>query len=898
MKRNWAVAMIFCAIGVLFAQTPRMTFLSVSRLTYDYPAGALAPIIISASAPSGMADMSYSGTIHIAAVESEPNSSVLFFDLMTGETLGVEFDYAISGSSPSFIALADAEAEFIVVTATDLAGELKSAVPVGFAITPAGASATKMGFDDVKRAPANLGDSSFPMRVFAVDATGLPVPTLYSTPMLPAAFRIKVLSESNPNSSATICAAYFDDFDPARDVTVSFFGGCGYFIPANTEAEVVTFEVSDNIGSLHSDTLVIEFFDEGGIAAIVGQFEGLANTVGISASLIGISMNSMNSPDLGDDSTTITIEFADLMGTESFDFEPPTARLSNGITAFSVIDDEADTLGVFVRPIVTSGTSLLNILWTPMIFLDASMPTSIVYSGANAIVAGDTARAKILLVNDYGENVSGNATMPVYIDNSTSDYADLMFGTSSGEHWHSSEYMPFEFDSAGYVYITSDIPQDDIKITFADAEKRGAFDNGYLKQSTEFSFSVLEASTNPAVRYEIFLPASSGLLLAGMWHRIDIFAVDAYGYVDTTFSGTVGIEITGSASAPYSTSIVRGRGYFEVFDEIAEDALVTITGSIETPAPFLLHFLNAESGGALLLIDDGTTIIAGETRELMAVFANVRGIAASFSGTVNVVVVEDDGDGTVTYPSTIELIGGIGVLPISDSEPEEITVHLAAHGLPSIETHIRFNGILTLNAPASIAMNETTEVYFEVRDYFGNLCTSVENSFSVGWRENMPNGSFIWLGPFTPTFDEGSFSVNLANTQAEFVEFYVRPIGAPLLLVPDGEWDDVLGYFVGVISFRTTDINEQTLPTRASLTEFAPNPFNSSTRATLHVPDGTVVLAELYDVLGKCVSSREFIAKDSHCTIDFDMHANNSGIYFAKIKAGNSTFSRRLIYIE
>lgn len=121
----------------------------------------------------------------------------------------------------------------------------------------------------------------------------------------------------------------------------------------------------------------------------------------------------------------------------------------------------------------------------------------------------------------------------------------------------------------------------------------------------------------------------------------------------------------------------------------------------------------------------------------------------------------------------------------------------------------------------------------------------------------------------------------------------------------DGD-DDILANKRGVIEFienRTTvDITdyEQILPSNTSLLQNYPNPFNGSTNISFTLSTAVHVTLTVYDILGRKVETlhQGTLGAGGH-TINWTAHQGTpSGIYFYRLKTGDGSVARQMVYVK
>ena len=93
--------------------------------------------------------------------------------------------------------------------------------------------------------------------------------------------------------------------------------------------------------------------------------------------------------------------------------------------------------------------------------------------------------------------------------------------------------------------------------------------------------------------------------------------------------------------------------------------------------------------------------------------------------------------------------------------------------------------------------------------------------------------------------------------------------------------------------------NDITLPEEFNLLQNYPNPFNPSTKIRLQVPALTYVLLEIYDLIGRRVSTlinREMNA--GKYEVEFDGGRFSSGVYIYRLKAGNHISNKKMLLLK
>ncbi|RKZ33190.1 hypothetical protein DRQ33_04645, partial [bacterium] len=433
-----------------------------------------------------------------------------------------------------------------------------------------------------------------------------------------------------------------------------------------------------------------------------------------------------------------------------------------------------------------------------------------------------------------------------------------------------------------------------------DAEERGFFDSGFLGSSQEIEFEVLAISSSAAGKYMLFISNSMACFHTDVWHRIDIAAVDADGAVDVTYSGTVMVEVTGSAEISEPSGIIsieNGFGYFLINDSVQEDIALTLAGELVAPDPMTLHFIEPGGGGVVMVVEEWSDeLIAAEERDLLVAVLTVDGPAASFDGTAMVSVDEPDGDGSYTCPSSIDIVAGIGTLPFSNSEPETVYIEFEAEGLISVSSAVITHAVLHVFLSDTLALDEMHDIYMRAEDYDGNVIDEINASFAPEWEEEIYNGTF-YLGPYTPSIDSGEGMFQISDTEEEAVTIYFEPIDYELLIVPDCEFDPEMGWEIGTANFMDVGIDEK-IPMKFAVGNVFPNPFNSNMTFCVSMPSQGDVFIQLRDIMGHNVYDRkhEFVAGEHSVVISLDEVP--SGVYFLKASFNEQVTIKRAILIK
>ena len=92
---------------------------------------------------------------------------------------------------------------------------------------------------------------------------------------------------------------------------------------------------------------------------------------------------------------------------------------------------------------------------------------------------------------------------------------------------------------------------------------------------------------------------------------------------------------------------------------------------------------------------------------------------------------------------------------------------------------------------------------------------------------------------------------------------------------------------------------EATLPTFYYLDNAFPNPFNSITRLSYGLPEPGLINISVYDIAGRQIATlvNQEVTAGIHSVI-WDASNLSSGIYFARMKAGNYSGVKKIILVK
>jgi hypothetical protein len=418
-----------------------------------------------------------------------------------------------------------------------------------------------------------------------------------------------------------------------------------------------------------------------------------------------------------------------------------------------------------------------------------------------------------------------------------------------------------------------------------------------LQTSSNIEFQVLPISASLAGLYDIRSPNHANILRTGVWHRIDIAAVDETGAVDTSYSGTVLETESGMFATTDAVPIEHGFGNFIISRGAPSDVTITLTGELFSPAPVILHFVAPGQGASIAIVGDfAYDILAAEERELLAVVMSTEGPAPTYTGIATTTIYDPDGDGSVTCPSSVPITGGIGRLTFSDSEPETVILTLSAPGLIEFQMPIISHAALHVDLSETLTLDADHVISMSAVDFYGNTLTAINVSLGPTYSEFIPNGTCT-LSPYTPSITAGVGTFMLRDSEQESVAIYMMPLDNELVIVPNAWIGPETGYYVGTAFFSNVRVSEKT-PKQFSIGQFFPNPFNAATTIKIDMPQSGKLSLDVLDISGRIVSHSDLQLSVGSHTISLPCKDLLSGIYFARFSYSGKEFSRKAVLVK
>ena len=208
-----------------------------------------------------------------------------------------------------------------------------------------------------------------------------------------------------------------------------------------------------------------------------------------------------------------------------------------------------------------------------------------------------------------------------------------------------------------------------------------------------------------------------------------------------------------------------------------------------------------------------------------------------------------------------------------------------------VGTHL---SILKVNfAMVDLVHSYVSDVLFALRSPSGTeVILSAYNSgglFGANYTNTIFNDSATvpissGLAPFTGTFKPDS-ALSAFSNQDAYGWWRFRVYDNAI-----GDTGHISQYCVQIFTAGTItgNINNGNVPSLYSLSQNYPNPFNPVTKINFSLPKQDFVTLKIYDILGREIKTlvNEYRIAGYH-SVEFDGSGFASGVYFAKLEAGN-----------
>ncbi len=196
----------------------------------------------------------------------------------------------------------------------------------------------------------------------------------------------------------------------------------------------------------------------------------------------------------------------------------------------------------------------------------------------------------------------------------------------------------------------------------------------------------------------------------------------------------------------------------------------------------------------------------------------------------------------------------------------------------SEESQVRYCDILATYGPFSFYDNDPSNGppaigQIALTNANGDSCDTYYNIFADPQFVDTANGDYHLL-PSSPCIDAGD--PQLPND-------------------PDGTVADIGAYY-----FNQLRAGDPFVPRPASFTVSAyPNPFNATTTLSFVLPQRSAVKLTIFDLTGRQVqTATERVMESGTHTISFDAASLPSGLYFARLEAGATQLTQKLMLLR
>ena len=874
--------------------TVSASYLTLASFTQRVVCGDMAIIIVSVKGLSGETDTSFSGSVAFDVIEENPDGSVEFF---LPSDFSTPVDEVALDEGEAFLFMGDTEAEYILVRVHDPAGEITPSIYIPFKFLSSGGDAVSLIIDGSHRYPVSGSPFAF-YRVLPVDAMGVPTSSYREGEMgfASGVFSVKIIRESNPDSSAAVSSLFSGESGDSVDVTV--LGGAGYFTISDIEPETLWLQaystISDSedilLPSPEFAVLIVES-DEPYLVTAYSPY-GAQSTVGYPSRFVVFTMSGEYEPVHFEGELDFLPHITDITGSESASVSPAGwLTLEGGFGGFAVEDTEPDSAGVIVDMELSDSTFA-----PPFIFCSPFYPEGRGIRLGLSVPAGWYVGGELpatVRILDYAGNIDDSASGWYYLEANGVDLT--LYDHNSDEE--TDGYIWLE-DGQCLVGITTDTPQ---RVTLVAKDRRevGIFGSGYINESVEREVEFFGVSSSPGNQYKIF-SSGMGIFRVGDDVPLAVGAVNNLtGEIDTSYSGLVNISASGSAEVIPPDGVVAltdGMGVFYISDDVAEEVDVCATGSLLPSSPITLTFLGLESAGILVSFDLPGRFVAGETVEGTLALMTYDGINSFWSGAVALSVTESNPNGSfVPYMDTtyIPITAGFGHIAFTNLDAETLAIGFSlADGEPSPIFHdaqlVSLGLIYPDEVPDVCSVDSTLDsLVFSIRDISCEEVLPYDGVVDLYWLEGNPNGSATFT-PSDPEFSDGRAVVHIEDTEPE------------TLLVYLGETELVQPYDTAAIllDFRLLGVDKH-IPYEFALEDAFPNPFNSVCRIEYTVAGAVPVHLEIFDILGKKVADiRQTPSAPGRYAVLWDAGNLPSGIYFCRMRADSFSDVKKLILLK
>lgn len=361
---------------------------------------------------------------------------------------------------------------------------------------------------------------------------------------------------------------------------------------------------------------------------------------------------------------------------------------------------------------------------------------------------------------------------------------------------------------------------------------------------------------------------------------------------------------TGDLIGNLNTSGITG-GTFPLNDvEVTSDGVIiaaNLTSSSSSSSPFKVYKWNDESSNPELIIEynignyrlgDKITVIGSWVDNTATLYAAVASSNKILKWTMS--------NGNFNQQPTIITLSDLtnyGINPsVAPVDTGQSKFFINAGSIMPREYSP--SGTFISVAPTGIVVTQSNAIrYFE--KYGKKFLVTYQYGFPNENARvlNITNGlSNATIYETTPSLGDNSNNIGVSGDVA--VRDYKRGIIIIYVLATN---NGIGAYQITIDTL--TGINENNfLPTEFFISQNYPNPFNSSTKVSYFLPAKTHVIIEIYDILGKKISTLVDEVKNNGLHIleikNSSTGLNTSGTYFLRFQLGQKYFIRKVLFLK
>ncbi|MBI5538845.1 MAG: C10 family peptidase [Bacteroidia bacterium] len=209
--------------------------------------------------------------------------------------------------------------------------------------------------------------------------------------------------------------------------------------------------------------------------------------------------------------------------------------------------------------------------------------------------------------------------------------------------------------------------------------------------------------------------------------------------------------------------------------------------------------------------------------------------------------------------------------------------------------------VYTSAGSGTFGVNQAYEAYMRFNCTTASLLDTTNLDLYDRLMQNMKDTLPAHLAIVNPTWTSGhNVVVDGYNTDnyyhlnfgwgGSYNSWYLLPQEIPYNLTV------IEGVIVDIMKKENTSIFESDI-INSNISVF-PNPFSESTIISYNLTNNTNICLYIFDITGKIIFSKQFSEEKGYNQISINLNSNPEGIYYYKLKVGNSLYTGKLIKIE